>query len=121
VYNQAGEVYKIMAMNTVEADNIFYDHPFKSCDVRYGNNISTRKFPDTAGNDTVEMYGWCSSFYYSSLDSHFPTQCYRSDDNVDGTYGVRFSNSYALWGGIAEGTVKGTDLGVNPTAQIICK
>ena len=36
-YPKAGTVYKVMAMNTVEADTIDYTHPFASCDIKYGD------------------------------------------------------------------------------------
>ena len=122
VVNSEQTVYKVMAMNTVEADKILYDHPFKSCDIRYGDGIATRAFPNAADNDHLDLYGWCSYYYYSSLDSHMPTQCYSNNDDVDDVKGsLRFDKSYALWGGIAKGTSKGTSLSVNPTAQIICK
>ena len=123
VTNPEHTVYKIMAMNTVEADNIYYDHPFKSCDVRYGGGSI---FPNGGDRYAVNQYGWCSALGANNSDFNpdlAPRDCFRSDDsNDDGNGTGRFDKSYGLWGGFGLNTgMSDTMADVYPTAQIICK
>lgn len=110
--NAAGTVYKIMAMNTVEAERLnteaAYTHPFRSCDIR-----ATQ---DAYGGFTVDTTSWCVTTAHNGV----PAQCQYTN--------ARFQSSYGLWGGIAQCT--GTCLitagaGANTskawTQDVICK
>ena len=119
--NSDNSVYKVMAMNTVEADIIKYNHPFKSCDIRYGDGTA---FPDGAGTADVNLYGWCSTYGVNDTSpGPAPTNCFSiNDNNGAGDAGTgRFDKSYGLWGGFAPGTGSSTMAAVWPTAQTICK
>jgi prepilin-type N-terminal cleavage/methylation domain-containing protein len=121
--NAAGTVYKIMALNSVEADPVLnstivneaYMHPLKSCDMVGRDN----------GNNT---YAFVSGRSY----------CHRTDLDDNGSFEVpshctlnntRFKTSYGLWGGFAplNGTLTfpfTTDTHrsvVKQTANVICR
>lgn len=121
---QVGMIYKVMAMNTVEADKILYDHPFKSCDIRYGGSTI---FTDAPARIYVNQYGWCSVLGKNNSDlgdtDLAPRICFSSNDSND--YGIgtgRFDNSYGLWGGYGLNTATSSTMAdVFPTAQTICK
>lgn len=123
--NAEGSVYKIMAMNTVEADELLatgdaraYTHPFKSCDI-------TASIDSNTGVADSRLSG-ASLCYKLSID---PTRadvvefCKATDS--------RFQHSYALWGGYAEllgpqpnndFTLTNAELyAIKNTADIICK
>lgn len=80
--NLEGSVYKIMAMRTVEADTLTYNHAFKRCDYT-GLGII----------DSIDRTGWCAYDYNASPPYTLKPHC--TDTSTD------FSNTYALWGGIA--------------------
>ncbi len=124
--NAEGSVYKIMAMNTVEADeglisagvgdNNPYMHPFRSCDMQVGI---------TSSGDASGLLGstLCSVVYTAPAASFIPDYCFLNHS--------RFKSSYALWGGAAPilGVVPDTDFALSPaerysvkdTAAIVCK
>ena len=79
--NTDGTVYKVMAMRTVESEQVTYAHPFKSCDI-VGN-------PDGSApiwnNSTYNNTGWCSSVRYGDPRSGNPVtgivaDCRQTDD-----------------------------------------
>lgn len=97
VTNAEGTVYKIMAMNSVEADTSLstlegYKNPFKSCDIKPRINAAGEADALETGN----------SMCYNAFDAQEGnrvtlTRCSREDPND-----LRFSKSYGLWGGYAE-------------------
>jgi len=119
--NEAGSVYKFMAKNTVEADDLSYEHPFKSCDRTFdlhligsdaikndlvGNGYGRMCDPvSTAGTPSGSIQcdiGMCDRLY-TSID-------YNSLNNNDGSYLImshcldgnpQFESSYAIWGGVS--------------------
>jgi prepilin-type N-terminal cleavage/methylation domain-containing protein len=126
VTNTEKTVYKIMAMNTVEADTALsdpkraYSHPFKSCDIRYGDGTN---YAPSYSWDQVDLYGWCNIFGTQFSTTPASTDCISSNDTNDAGFkgSGRFDRSYGLWGGFAEGTSRGTTVTVKPTTDIICK
>ena len=120
VTNSGGTVYKIMVMRTVEADVLDYDHPFKSCDIKYGGGTV---FPGGAQENQINQYGWCivtnSDGQGGNNQSGGSPDCNR---RVDGGNG-RFDKSYAVWGGFMPLTFGTTPnaRGVWQTTAIICK
>ena len=73
--NTDGTVYKIMAKQTVESEVVNYSHPFKSCDA---TNSST---------------GICDATITSGGSK--PNHCFENS--------TLFQNTYAVWGGFANG------------------
>ena len=130
--NTTGTVYKLMAMNTVEADVLTYTHPLKSCDIIPGSNGID--YPGT-GSEQVDQGGWCSQVHstvYNGTAAPKIPSCIRSiHSDSDG----RFDKSYGVWGGfeplVTGGTVSARcqdpGLGllcaseVRETAKVICK
>ena len=117
VTNDERSVYKIMVWNTVEADVIDYEHPFKSCDIR----------PDENGNfqyvnaNNINKGGWCAYVINSDGDILGDVaQCKSNSASHPDNGNGRFDKSYAVWGGFAnEGT--GAAINVSLTTDIICK
>ena len=72
--NTEGTVYKVIALNTVERDDLDYNHPLKSCDA---TNSST---------------GVCDNVYSNSNNK--PSYCQSNN--------AQFKASYAVWGGYAD-------------------
>ncbi len=124
--NAAGTVYKLMAMRTVEADSVDYNHEFKSCDIR----------PDVAGKlqnlgaSGVDTSGWCATATEAALDPAGQVSTYNpipgcrmnSGINVADNGNGRFEISYGVWGGFAEemtGPHRAAE--VRETARVICK
>lgn len=127
--NADGSVYKIMAMNTVEADQQLrsgtvaaYAHPFTSCDMRTGVSAS---------GDATSLPGY-SPCYQIRLpnDSGWeagtpPSRCSFSDP--------RYQTSYALWGGATSTASGGVPLdddfnlsaaerrGIRFITDVVCK
>ncbi len=93
--NVDGTVYKIMAMNTVEADEslrvddpIAYLHPFKSCAVEARRNADGTASYLASGSICHKVYDSAGAQLPGSTP---PNQCAFDD--------ARFQHSYALWGG----------------------
>jgi prepilin-type N-terminal cleavage/methylation domain-containing protein len=92
--NVAGTVYKVMAMNTVEADDMLQDaafayvHPLRSCDITTRTNVST-EIPTR-----LDSWSLCHVFSTGPATISAPiSQCQSSNS--------RFQTSYAAWGGFA--------------------
>lgn len=90
--NAAGTVFKIMAKNTVEVENVNKSSEFKSCDV-------------TDSGD-----GICDEVHRGSYGQSAPNHCYEPSAgfmgaDLDTDKDTQFDNSYGLWGGWAETTV----------------
>lgn len=96
--NATRDVYKIMAMNTVEADSLLngpnpnfqaYTHPFKSCDVE------ARIQPATGIADTRQSSRSLCYVFSTGVNSVSPeiAHCVATHN--------RYKSSYALWGGFA--------------------
>jgi hypothetical protein len=121
--NEAGSVYKFLVKNTVEADNITYEHPFRSCDVSYNfvveggsasmaDHVRACDPPSSitwsGSGDPLRNYGCdialCDRLYdtntYAGGDNNPPSHC------VDGN--PQFESSYAIWGGISHITTNST-------------
>ncbi len=114
--NTNGTVYKLMAMNTVEAELVGNSHSFKRCDWDSNFNASS----------DIEKSGLCTNVKYdigqSAGANNTPEWCKPSD--------VRFQKSYAIWGGIAPLasskdlvglTIPQKTTAVRDTTAIICK
>ncbi len=124
ITNPEGTVYKIMAMNTVEADTLDYTSPFKSCDIGYGGGST---YPNGASDLTVNTYGWCSYINPTGVSGdklfdsgiNAPKQCRKVVDGGN----TRFEHSYGLWGGFLPLTYGLTPnaRGVWQTTQVICQ
>jgi prepilin-type N-terminal cleavage/methylation domain-containing protein len=135
IVNHEGTVYKLMAMNTVESEDVTHTHPFRSCDV----NLVGSNYPNIAPNAPVnrDQFGWCASVDWNGSWSYDdqnaqgglqdqPGWCKTSEEGGTkgpGGIGSRFSRSYGLWGGYAASTTasnsKGGDLKL--TTIIICQ
>ncbi len=92
--NTDGSVYKIMAMNTVEADELIsanslvsYTHPLKSChqEVRFNADGTYSSQPNNS---------FCHRVDFDNNSAWEPTEHCEFDD-------PRFQSSYGLWGGFA--------------------
>ncbi len=86
VTNTEGSVFKFMAKNTVEysdpANRVQRGHPFQSCDVNtFGGSLAAACNVSFGGN-TNGLNAWCNP-----------------NDATD----QQFDNSYAVWGGVANG------------------
>jgi prepilin-type N-terminal cleavage/methylation domain-containing protein len=116
--NANGTVYKIMAMNTVEADNGLvptnssdfrpYLHPLKSCDVRARLNSD--------GSVSELTDGWCRSTVRDiGYGAGALVQHCRNDN-------ARFQRSYGAWGGFAPSTGAGAANTVQAwTQDVMCR
>ena len=112
ITNEEGSVYKFMVKNTVEADELSYEHPFKSCDVSYnfetdrGTPSLMREHVRACDPPGITDYAnfnvgcdkaLCDRLYegvrYSSPLSFPPSHCREGDQ--------QFESSYAIWGGIS--------------------
>jgi prepilin-type N-terminal cleavage/methylation domain-containing protein len=112
ITNANGTVYKVMAMNTVEAETVSYNHPLKSCDIR----------PDSAGNlqnlgaTGVDTSGWCTTATQAANEPPGAVTSYGAIPNcrttIDSGNG-RFERSYGGWGGYEPETA-----GANRAAQV---
>ncbi|USN88077.1 MAG: prepilin-type N-terminal cleavage/methylation domain-containing protein [Candidatus Nomurabacteria bacterium] len=98
--NTAGTVYKIMAMNSVEADSIDYKHEFKSCDW------------DGSGSSDPYKAGFCVNPPWNGNNT--PAWCKTNDS--------RYQKSYAVWGGFAPlvNSVSET-IKIRDTSTVICR
>lgn len=120
--NAAGTVYKIMAMNTVESEQVAYGDPLQSCDIK--PNSSGQIVSPTAS--TIDTWGWCS---IATLAAREPSgaigsydvipQCRRATDGGNG----RFEISYGVWGGFASPLASPAHKAaeVRDTTAVICK
>ncbi len=81
--DSAGQVYKIMAMRTVEAETVAWNHEFASCQLFAD--------PATSGSSDIRVVGWCAKVAFSG--NNIPPQCDPPDS--------RFQTSYGAWGGFA--------------------
>ena len=105
--NNDGTVYKIMAMETVESEEVNHTHRFASCDI------------DDSGSGDIEEAGWCLEDDSGSIIN----VCRDSND--------RFKNSYGVWGGFAPLSGNNISLdglsdsakinAVEDTVDVICK
>jgi prepilin-type N-terminal cleavage/methylation domain-containing protein len=117
--NADGSVYKLMAKNTVEADDLDYDHSFKSCPRSYDLHLTTSSQrsdltaaglarpcnPATSSGNPGDIQcdvAICDRLYtgpsYDSIDT--TTGDYTAMQHcVDGD--PQFESSYAVWGGFA--------------------
>ncbi len=116
--NAEGTVYKFMAKNTVESDDIGYDHPFQSCDRTNSTAVvmttpSARKTceaPHSTGAASVSGcdIGMCDRIYSTSnaFNRNYQNALRTNGGEssiahcVDGN--SSFETSYAVWGGRAE-------------------
>jgi len=120
--NSEGTVYKFMARNSVEADDLSYEHPFQSCPrsnatavvVTTASERVDCSVPDSSGgnNDLAANAGCdiaiCDRLYRSS--NAFGQQRYDRFETGGGSAlmehcnegNVEFESSYAVWGGIAD-------------------
>ncbi len=96
VVNATREVYKIIAMNTVEGLVVTPEHPMASCDISAVSSADIRR---SAGGD-----GWCGAYFTGTLQQT-ESQTMSSDGapshpmyrcNINSP---RFQNSFAVWGG----------------------
>jgi prepilin-type N-terminal cleavage/methylation domain-containing protein len=103
--NELGTVYKIMAMNTVEADEVLvpdnaadfspYLHPLKSCDMRARLNSDN-------STSFLSAESWCNS---TARNIGFGNNAVVPHCRYDNQ---RFQTSYGAWGGFAPPTGSGT-------------
>jgi len=149
--NEEGTVYKFMAKNTVEADDLSYDHPFKSCDRTYDLHLigSQMVKDDLVANgygrmcDPVHMSGANPADIQCDIgicDRLYTSINYNSLNNSDGSYlsmphcvdgNAQFESSYAIWGGVSHMTTNSTAILNRPdrirvhierqTENIICR
>lgn len=93
VYTVNGErtVYKIMAKNTVETENVNKLSPFKSCDVTDNNTGLCDAVHGPGGFNTAGTPSHCQE----------PNLGMGGVD-IDPAKDTQFDNSYALWGGFAD-------------------
>jgi len=101
VTNAEGSVFKFMARNTVEysdaANRVQRGHPFQSCDVNTMGGAFAGLCNASYGGSSNSLNAWC--------------------DPNDGS-DQQFDNSYAVWGGIANGV---SDVWIERnTEEIIC-
>lgn len=120
--NAGGTVYKIMALNTVESEQVAYGDPLQSCDIR----------PNSSGqivspsNSTVDTWGWCSIATLAANEPSGAVGSYAAIPNcriaTDGGNG-RFEQSYGVWGGFAAPLASPPHKAaeVRDTAMVICK
>ena len=112
ITNTSRDVYKIIAMNTVESMDVTPEHPLASCDIA---NISSADIRRDAGGD-----GWCGSIVsgvtVTQTENTAGHQC-----NISST---RFLRSFAVWGGIVpitasvcDGAGRCLDPAPNPTVD----
>jgi prepilin-type N-terminal cleavage/methylation domain-containing protein len=80
VYRTNGTSYKLMAMNTVEAETVTWRHEFSSCDID----------PNNTATSDIEVGGWCTVVFPSN---NRPIWCEETN--------VRFQKTYAVWGGFS--------------------
>lgn len=124
VTNADGSVYKIMAMRTVEADTVDYNHEFESCHIiptaggsRWAS-YPQREEPNTSG--------WCNwGWRYLNEPQEGGkgtlTHCVKANAGLPPS---RYDLSYGIWGGFAsllndnDGIT--TD-NIRNTTDIICK
>lgn len=129
--NADGTVYKFMVKNTVEADQIDYNHPFKSCD-RTNDVAMVAATPDPTlrrscpVNNASGQTGHPATqvgAYYIGCDIGVCDRLYTTSNTFNRTYAnairgggaggqsamfhcddgnAQFEASYAIWGGIAE-------------------
>jgi prepilin-type N-terminal cleavage/methylation domain-containing protein len=128
IHNAEGTVFKLIARNTVESEQVSYTHPFKSCDIR-PDNIGRLQ---NLGNTGVDTSGWCTSATLvarepsGSVGSYGPIAQCRMNTGLgagDGGNG-RFERTYGVWGGFAPMANTGLlhrAAEVRDTAAIICK
>lgn len=124
--NAAGTVYKIMAMNTVESEQVDYTHDLKSCDIR-PDNLGRLQNLGVTGVDTS---GWCTTATLAaneppgSLTSYGVIPNCRMSSGINASDGGngRYERSYGVWGGflpLVTGPNRAAE--VRDTAAIICK
>jgi prepilin-type N-terminal cleavage/methylation domain-containing protein len=125
ITNTNGTVYKILAMNTIEAQLVDYTHPLRSCDIRPDD---LGRFQGTGAN-SIDTAGWCSTATLAANEppgsatsyGSIPNCRMSSGINMDGGNG-RFERSLGVWGGFeppAGGINRAVD--VRNTTVIICK
>ena len=119
VTNSNGTVYKVIAMNTVEAEDVSYQHQLKSCDVRPDGNGNYQN----SGANEVDIGGWCTTATQAALGGSLTSygaipNCRKQTDGGNG----RFENSYGAWGGFEPETGGFHRAAqIRNTAAIICK
>lgn len=118
-HNTSGQVYKLMAMNTVESEIVTYSHPLKSCDVI---PTSSGGFPAPSDpQNKIYEIGFCAFTAVptvSGMNNEEPSWCKMSAHGGDG----RFDKSYAVWGGFVAKTGGGNEAAkVKNTTTIICR
>jgi len=124
--NTEGTVYKIMAMRSVEAELVSYNHPLKSCDIRPDN---FGRLQNLGANGVLDS-GWCTT---ATLEANDPPvsgsygaipNCRMSTGiNVSDNGNGRFERSYGLWGGFEPRLTVGPNEAakVKDTALVICR
>jgi len=120
--NAEGTVYKFMARNSVESDDLSYDHPFQSCPrsqstaVVYTDTAARRDCPvpdSSGGNNDLALNAGCDIEICDRLyrDSNaYGQQRYDRFETGGGSSLMThcnegdpvFESSYAVWGGIAD-------------------
>jgi len=117
--NAEGTVYKMMAKNTVESEEVTKENPFKSCDVTNSGGVACKP---PVGSYTCDV-GICDRIFsansYAAQGSS-PNECTTSNQ--------QFKTSYGVWGGYAtpvsvfsSGTQQYTANMERLTEQILCK
>ena len=117
--NTGGDVYKIMAMNTVESEIVDYLHPLKSCDLI---PTMTGSFQANSVNG-IDDYGWCSFVYSVTPYTNPGDEVEWCKKVLDGGNGV-LESSYGVWGGFAEkfsGNPNNRAAKERNTTSIICR
>ena len=110
--NEDGTVYKFMVKNTVEADDLSYEHPFKSCDVSY--NFEADRGTPSLMQDKVRACDPPGITDYTNpsvgcdialCDRLYNTNQYAGANNIPPSHcredNVQFESSYAVWGGVS--------------------
>lgn len=108
--NAGGTVYKIMALNTVESEQVAYGDQLQSCDIRPDNN----GLLGSVTVNSIDTWGWCAvSETGASIQ-----QC----RNTAGGGSGRFEQSYGVWGGFAPPVTSAPHKAaeVRDTVMVIC-
>lgn len=125
VTNADGSVYKLMAMNTVEEDDVQYDSEFASCYIQLDLLDGAGRIPD---DQRAGVAGWCA---VTGTSPYVNANCQRTatgpapKDSGNG----RFQRSYGVFGGIHPDTIEPNAAAsrniqwnaVADTAAILCK
>lgn len=125
--NTNGTVYKILAMRTVESEQVTYSHELQSCAIVPD---SLGRAQTGAGVNQVDDAGWCIRATASALDTPgtptsivvIPNCRMSSGIGVSDGGNGRFERTYGVWGGF-EAEVAGANKAVRirNTTSIICK